>query len=129
MGHEPLGVGCNLQADRGLTMTRKQLAEHFRIMAWAAQGDRRGSVNIAKGLFDESISLDKLMELLKERIDKSHKSLKEEGKADRHAEITGELNTYKLAETMIKEIEDGNPNRTSNPSDSIPSGPGVDGDR
>ena len=86
-------------------MTRKQLAEHFRIMAWADQGHRRGAVNIFKGLRNESISLDRLLELLKERIDKSHKSLKEESKADEHAKITGELNAYKLAMNMLKEVE------------------------
>ena len=86
-------------------MTRKKLAEHFRIIAWADQGHRRGAVNIFKGLRDESMPLDKLLGILKERMDKSHKSLKEKNKADEQAAIIGELNAYKLAEQMIKEAE------------------------
>lgn len=82
-------------------MTRKQLAGHFRIMAFNDRGHCKRAAQITKDLSDESVRLPDILESWLKVVDADYKILREKGKASERAEAQGRLNATLLAVKMI----------------------------
>ncbi len=85
-------------------MTRKQLSEHFRIMAYTDRGHCMRAAQIAKDLLNESVRLPDILESWLKVVDADYKVLREKGHVSKErAEAQGRLNATLLAVRMIGE--------------------------